>query len=51
MDITVSEEELEIICEALQQVEGGAEGDGLPDERLKDVRKLFQRLHTLRTAK
>ena len=49
MDISVSEEELEVICEALQQVE--ADGEGVPDERLKVLRKLFQRLQTLRTAK
>ena len=51
MDISVSDDELEIICDALHEIESRAAdaGDG-SDERLKDTRKLFQRLQTLRTA-
>lgn len=51
MDITVSDEELEIICDALQQIETrAAETTAGDDDRLKETRKLFQRLQTLRTA-
>ena len=52
MDITVSDQELEIICDALQQIETqAADATDPDDERLKETRKLFQRLQTLRTAK
>ncbi len=52
MDISVDEEELGLICEALQKLEA-EETRNAPeaDDRLKSVRKLFQRLHTLHTAK
>jgi hypothetical protein len=51
MVLSVSDEELDIICEALQQREQQAEPTSIDDDRLKELRKLYQRLQTLRTAK
>jgi hypothetical protein len=52
MDISVETDELALLCEALQKLEAEESGKGdEADEKLKNVRKLFQRLHTLQTAK
>ena len=52
MDISVDDAELDLICEALQKLEADATGSADEfDDRLKSVRKLFQRLQTLHTAK
>jgi hypothetical protein len=40
IDLTVSDEELEIICEALQQREHNAESQP-DDERLKEIRQVI----------
>ena len=51
MEISLEAQELEVICESLQSSEQQlveADPDG---EKLKEVRRLFQRLQTLRTAK
>ena len=51
MDITVTEEELTLVTEALQALEENlAKDSDAEDDKLKFVRKLFQRLHTLNTA-
>jgi hypothetical protein len=51
MDITVTEEELTVVTEALQALEENlAKHSDAEDDKLKFVRKLFQRLHTLNTA-
>ena len=51
MDITVTEEELTLVTEALQALEENlAKDSDAEDHKLKFVRKLFQRLHTLNTA-
>ena len=51
MEITLDDQELEIICQSLQHAEELLASDGGDEERLKGVRKVFQRLQTLRTAK
>lgn len=51
MDITLEEQELEVICESLQFAEEQLAQSEPDSERLKAVRKVFQRLQTLRTAK
>ena len=51
MEVTLDEQELEAICESLQASEQQL-AEGEPEgEKLRNVRKLFQRLQTLRTAK
>lgn len=51
MDISVSEDELGYICEALQKLESEVGNKDADEDRLKEIRKLFQRLQTLHTAK
>jgi hypothetical protein len=52
MDITVTEDELGVVTEALRAMEENLANDSdAEDDKLKLVRKLFQRLHTLNTAK
>ena len=51
MEITLDEHELEVICESLQEYEEALARAEPDTERLKELRRVFQRLHTLRTAK
>ena len=51
MDISLEDEELEVICESLQSSETQLAESDPENERLKAIRKIFQRLQTLRTAK
>ena len=51
MEVSLTDEELAAICEMLKEREDDLAEREPEGENLKDVRKLFQRLHTLRTAK
>jgi hypothetical protein len=51
MDVSLDEQELEVICDALQKAEGDLAESAQDSEELAAIRRLFQRLHTLRTAK
>jgi len=51
MDISLEAEELEVICNSLQWAEAQLAESEPDSERLKEVRRIFQRLQTLRFAK
>jgi len=51
MDISLEDQELEVICESLQSSETQLAESEPESERLTVIRKVFQRLQTLRTAK
>jgi hypothetical protein len=51
MDVSLDEQELEVICDALRKAESDLAESAQDTEELTAIRRLFQRLHTLRTAK
>ncbi len=51
MDLTLTDRELELICQALQRFESAEAEGALNAEQLKELRSLYQRLQTLHTAK
>jgi len=51
MEISLENPELEVICESLHSAEERMAESEPESERLKEVRRVFQRLQTLRTAK
>ena len=51
MELTLEAEEMDAICDALQMTEQQLAESEPQSERLKAIRRVFQRLQTLRTAK